>query len=294
MNRVYAPLNIAFFIAGTSYHSDSRMVAACDTNQCDDPRTCDYYQYLMPRVKGNSAQDLPVVVCDSLPFLGEASAPWRTPEDNNQNMVLVDSSTIGAAHPSYPGGLGYTLVHEVGHSFGLYHVFGSNCAANGDLVSDTSDGMTAATEDNLCTDVLDTCPLNSGNDMLNNYMNYAADECMTEFTAGQKTRMIQSLKKWRPLLVAHSAAPTGTCPTTASSLSDCACGNGQSPTTRCGGASAATATTTAAPGANPPPATTGAPTLPAATPSSTASVAAPACNSLLVVLALAVAAALAA
>ena len=245
MNRVFAAMGVWFYQPEpATYHDDPRMVAACDTAACDgfNQGSCDFYSYLMPRVMNDSTRDIPVVVCDNLPYLGEAQTPWTAPENSPLHYNQVDSSTVGIETPGFPTSLGHTLVHEMGHYFGLHHVF-DGCNAVGDFVNDTAPAGTAATQDNACDDRLDTCPNMPGLDSLDNYMNYADDPCMTRFTPGQFDRMRQALRKWRPRLLANTAAPTGSCPVAATALSECTCGNGESPATRCRTTSATAAST---------------------------------------------------
>jgi len=234
MNRVFASSNLWFYSAGVVRHTDSRMIRACNAENCADPATCDHSTYLMPRVRTDNSREIIVLVCDELPYLGEASMPYNSIEDSNQQYVTIDSSTVGTQEYSR----GYTLVHEVGHYFGLHHTF-EGCNANGDWVDDTVPAGDAATEDMACNHRLDTCPTMPGNDELNNYMNYASDDCMTQFTAGQYVRMHKNLRKYRPLLLNNTEAPTGTCPSTSSRLTDCACGNGNSALSHCRSATAA-------------------------------------------------------
>ncbi|GAA0959597.1 zinc metalloprotease [Actinocorallia libanotica] len=132
-------------------------------------------------------------------LLGWASMPW----DYKKNPVL-DGLVIH--HGSLPGGkikdydLGYTAVHEVGHWLGLYHTFGRNypdqdgCAA-GDLVGDTP-SQKEPTE-GCPKNAPDSCPA-WGRDPIHNFMDYAHDKCMTEFTRGQAERMRNAWARYRP------------------------------------------------------------------------------------------------
>lgn len=85
---------------------------------------------------------------------------------------------------------GRTTTHEVGHFFGLKHIWAddendSNLCLRDDYVDDTPKQDLATT----------SCPTHpqascSTNDMFQNYMDYTFDECMNLFTNGQVDRMI--------------------------------------------------------------------------------------------------------
>ncbi|GHM98671.1 hypothetical protein WSM22_01610 [Cytophagales bacterium WSM2-2] len=99
--------------------------------------------------------------------------------------------------------IGRTTTHEVGHFFGLRHVWGDvfNCFGT-DYVSDTP------TQD---TNFIDSCPGTSVTDcsasaMFGNYMNYTDDACMNLFSKGQVDRMdivINNSPRRLSLLTSH-------------------------------------------------------------------------------------------
>ncbi len=95
----------------------------------------------------------------------------------------------------YPAGsysenrnLGRAASHEIGHFFGLRHIWGDedNCTAD-DYCADTPIARTA---NSGCPDAgFDSCTARPGTDMFQNYMDYTDDACQNIFTANQKERM---------------------------------------------------------------------------------------------------------
>ena len=95
--------------------------------------------------------------------------------------------------------LNKSLTHELGHYLGLYHTFRltngcnseSNCSAQGDQVCDTPPTTGSAG----CSAM--NCP----ETLVENYMDYAYDQCVNSFTEGQRTRMRNALLGHRESLL---------------------------------------------------------------------------------------------
>lgn len=124
--------------------------------------------------------------------LGYATYPNWYAGNPSQDGVVIDWRTL-------PGGalrnfnFGFTGVHEIGHWLGLVHTFENGCSEPGDSVDDTP---FQATPTEGCPDRRDSCAA-AGEDPIHNFMDYAHDRCMNQFTAGQGLRMRQAWVTYR-------------------------------------------------------------------------------------------------
>lgn len=83
--------------------------------------------------------------------------------------------------------LGRTCTHEVGHWLGLRHIWGDGDCLVDDFCSDTpvsDEANYSCTPHTSCGSI----------DLIENYMDYTEDQCMSLFTQDQKERMIQVLQ----------------------------------------------------------------------------------------------------
>ena len=96
-----------------------------------------------------------------------------------------------------------TATHEIGHYFGLYHTFQTNCSAPDDAVADTPRNHSDYLHG--CNSSQDSCPDDPGNDPVSNYMNYSSVGCTNNFTLGQKDRMDAIIESYHPSLLDNQA-----------------------------------------------------------------------------------------
>ncbi|MEY3343322.1 MAG: hypothetical protein RL090_1006 [Bacteroidota bacterium] len=159
-------------------------------------------------------QYLNIWICDMSLFgltavLGYAQFPGGNPLTDG---VVIQYQFTGFMPNNTSSDLGKTAVHEVGHWLGLRHIWGdgqgsSTPCDSTDYVDDTPNADTASQQ--TCI-IKNSCSNESTfwssigidpPDMMENYMDYSYDACMTMFTQGQKDRMLGFLNTLRTSLL---------------------------------------------------------------------------------------------
>lgn len=140
-------------------------------------------------------------------ILGSATPPGDP--NVNKDGVFINYKAFGTQGTVVsPYNKGRTTTHEIGHWLGLYHIWGINTVSclDDDQVTDTPNQGQIYFDD-CANNPRSSC---GSKDMLSNYMGYADDVCMGNFTEGQKDRMRNALVLQRPsLLLSKGCLPVG-------------------------------------------------------------------------------------
>ncbi|KAJ8406181.1 hypothetical protein AAFF_G00304120 [Aldrovandia affinis] len=175
------------------------------TRTCFDPESLDRAYMSVKELKDflqlSSTDTLNVFFANNSvreELAGAATWPWAKEALSHQGGMVLN--------PSYFGTFGHsnTMIHEMGHILGLYHVFKGvsereSCddpcretapsMETGDLCADTA----STPKSKACRDpdpINDTCgPTLFHGTPYNNYMSYTDDNCTNNFTPNQVARM---------------------------------------------------------------------------------------------------------
>lgn len=117
---------------------------------------------------------------------------------NNSNLLPPPYNAYNSRTKS-----GKILVHEIGHYFGLRHIWGDGDCTMNDYIDDTPNGMYQSSFDcnlskNTCYDNINGVNLP---DMVENYMDYSDGDCQNSFTKKQIDLMRNVIVNHRPKLI---------------------------------------------------------------------------------------------
>lgn len=156
----------------------------------------------------NQSRYLNIWVCNMALMFGTNEIPmvlgYATPPADLPNWpagstggmsdgVVIQYQVFGTNNPTpLSGGTpfvvkGRTVTHEVGHYLGLRHIWGDGDCTQEDGIDDTPNADAQSETDciktkNTCVDAIDGVDLP---DLVENFMDYSAEDCQNTFTKGQ-------------------------------------------------------------------------------------------------------------
>lgn len=148
-----------------------------------------HYDQLGGKTGWDPARYINIWVAEYGGILGSASFPGMAafPEEIGLIMDIRHFGSIGDAGHSGIYGRGHTLTHEMGHFFGLKHIWGNGEEEDCDDSDDIDDTPNAAGPYLDCpSGIRSSC---GTSDMYQNFMDLTDDRCLATFTRGQATRM---------------------------------------------------------------------------------------------------------
>lgn len=167
-----------------------------------------YFNMWVVNFGGNAGGLLGYAQFPSLSGLGGLNSNGGLSTTDGVVMKHQAFGTLGTVEKPYDGGR--TTTHEVGHWLGLRHIWGDGDCYADDYCDDTP----KASQPNYQCKKNNSCTKFSGNDMIENYMDYTPDECMNVFTEDQMLRMRAVLSKCprRKELLKSDVADKGSLP----------------------------------------------------------------------------------
>jgi len=154
-------------------------------------------------LKIGGPESLNVYVNNPGGYLGYTYYPSTSSESIIDGVVLMNGSMPGGDIVGYNEG--DTLTHEVGHWLDLGHTHGGGCEGPGDYMDLAPPSANyASVKSNEaaasfgCPVNSDTCLADSGkSNPIHSFMSYGDDNCVDQFTPGQKVKLQQAWETYR-------------------------------------------------------------------------------------------------
>lgn len=194
----------------TFTHTDVNNIA---TQTGPGGRIAIHYDQLGGKSGWDPSRYINIWVGDYGSILGSASFPGMAqyPEEIGLIMDIEHFGSIGDAGQSGYFGRGHTLTHEMGHFFGLRHIWGSGVEYRCDDSDDIDDTPNASGPYYGCPSGEEiSCDVTN---MYQNFMDLTDDRCLAAFTHDQAVRMQAAVDEYYPAL-----AVEGSCTSEASSF----------------------------------------------------------------------------
>ncbi len=212
LNEAFSKIQVVFYVKEIKKYVNSKWYEAYADS--------DGYDKMVDNIITLPIKEINIISTNQDSLLGRAIFPWDDLIGTKSDHILLNENTFPGKNLGNEFFSGKTLIHEMGHYFGLFHTFHmeqydesgnkvyhncddlthNGCSEDmedkykGDLVDDTPAQKICHffkckhCGDNDCSGC-DTCPDLLGKDPVKNYMGYNPDSCMDHFTDGQYNRM---------------------------------------------------------------------------------------------------------
>lgn len=187
---------LEFFLPDTG--PDGKSVTAVRSRDASEMR---FEEATAEKVKADSppedpARFLNVWVCN---FGSNGYATFPTARAGTTQGIVVHYQCFGTTNDPFAG-KGHTLVHEVGHWLGLFHLWGDHVQPpkGDDEIADTPMQPQAHVVSPPCPDACDTGSAANAPHMFMNFMDFTPDTVRCFFTTAQAAHMRAALVRERP------------------------------------------------------------------------------------------------
>ncbi|MFD2587867.1 M43 family zinc metalloprotease [Croceitalea marina] len=230
LNDFFSSINIVFTLSTISRDTNSKWAKSFRTSKGNTVFDT-IYKNMVNTIEWENPSALHVYINENTQVLGQATLPFESDVYLTKfDHVLITKNSLNNRVDPDSGYqmMGKTLVHEVGHFFGLLHTFHSNstmidcdntnyngCNSPGDYVVDTPpqrychfqgcgkciNNMGNDCEKDIDCVTCDTCTYDDKTDDTTNLMGYNPDSCINHFSPGQYTRMRKFFFRNRDYLI---------------------------------------------------------------------------------------------